>query len=130
MKWDDPDHVSPCSSCPYRRDAKLGFWAEAEFTKLHQNLGDAGNVKGSVYGCHADGKKPDDEVRPCIGWMLDQKRRGVESIPLRIALIMSKAAEDLFERISDAGLDLYESAEEMIRENLRAIRTRRRRRGL
>lgn len=110
MKWDTRE---PCQSCPYRKDARLKFWDEVEFATLLSN--DADEFGGAVYGCHQTRKLPEPSV--CGGWLLDQQRRGVPSIQLRLALIHNEGAGQCLSEISDGGHKLYASIKAMVRAN-------------
>lgn len=120
MIWDQD---KPCATCPYRRDAKLALWSEEEFIKLRQQ--DADPLTGAVYGCHSSAVKPAEERRPCAGWLLDQKRRGLPAIQLRLALIRNEAARALMDRLDPGGVELYDSIEEMHEANYPRRRRRR-----
>ena len=108
--------MSPCASCPYRRDAKLGFWDAREFVRLLETERD---LMGSVYGCHQDNKKAQD-VRACAGWLLDQRARNVPSLRLR-RMLRNEAEAVRFEQVHDGGHKLFPTLEAMCRANLRAI---------
>ncbi len=116
--------TQPCKSCPYRRDAPLAFWSAEEFTNLARTDADA---LGSVFACHQDGKKPVEERGLCIGWALDQQKRNLPSIRLRLLLASDPSAAAQFARITGAGLLLWSSVRLMIKANLHAIRAQRRR---
>lgn len=115
MRWDDETHLTPCAKCPYRKDAPLRLWHPDEFRNLLRQ--DADPMNGRLFGCHNDGKKPKEEQRPCVGWLLDQKRRGTPSIQLRLALMRNEKAVMMYERISAAGLKLYRTIQAMCRAN-------------
>ena len=108
MKWSTR---TPCKSCPYRRDAPLGFWAWDEFVNLE--FQDSDPVNGHTFGCH--GTKSDPDV--CAGWLLDQKRRGLPSIQLRLHLMTNEEARECLEQVNDGGHVLYDSIAEMIEAN-------------
>lgn len=122
MIW---DQETPCATCPYRRDTKLQLWREVEFIDLRTN--DAEPLTSPVYACHSTGKLPEAERRPCAGWLLDQQRRGLPSIPLRLALIQKPEARELLDRVNAGGAELYDSIKEMHEANypVRAARRRR-----
>lgn len=121
MQWTQRE---PCATCPYRRETKRALWHKAEFDNLlEQNAREFG---GAIFGCHSTAKDPAPE--PCVGWLLDQKRHGVPSLSLRMTLIATPGAGELFEAISDDGLDLYGSVSEMVAANY-PKRTKRSRRG-
>jgi hypothetical protein len=72
---------------------------------------------GNMFGCHEYNKRPPAEHRPCGGWLLDQKRRGVPNIPLRMALSRNPKALACFNAISSAGLKLFRTLLSMCRAN-------------
>ena len=100
----------PCPSCPYRRDAKLEHWHRAEFQRLLHTEED---VLGTLYACHCTRKDPS----VCVGWLLDQRRRGYPSIMLRLVLVQDDEALRWAEDASDGGHDLYDSVVEMCEAN-------------
>lgn len=105
------DRLEPCKQCPYRTDAPLAKWSPEEFARLLETERDD---LGVVYGCHnADGNL-------CVGWALDQQRRGCPSIRLRLALASDRRLAEQFEAVGDGGNELYDSVEEMCEANLRA----------
>lgn len=110
MKWDTRE---PCGSCPYRRDARLGLWHPCEFENLVEQ--DRDPMNGGVFGCHATAKA--DQPSVCAGWLLDQKRRNVPSIQLRLMLMRDKDAVACFEAVTDGGHALYGSIGEMVMAN-------------
>ena len=115
MKW---DIESPCKSCPYRKDSPLALWDRYEFENLLKH--DADPMQGAVFGCHATRHRPREEQGPCAGWLLDQKRRGTPSIQLRLRLMRNEEAGHCYENVSEGGLELYETLQEMCEVNLAA----------
>lgn len=103
---------SPCASCPYRLDAPLGLWDAVEFEGL---LASERDIIGKVYGCH--GTRKLERLEVCVGWLLDQKRRGVPSTMLRLQLLREPEARRALDEISDDGLPLFESIEAMCLAN-------------
>jgi hypothetical protein len=112
MIW---DIEKPCATCPYRRETKLRLWDIFEFQRLLKQ--DTNPVHGSTFGCHMYRTKPKEEHRPCVGWLLDQKKRGEPSIQLRLILMGNESARALYKHISRKGLRLYKSIEAMCRAN-------------
>ena len=112
------DRRAPCVSCPYRKDARLAFWHADHFERL---LADDANPWGALYQCHEDGKKPVDERGLCVGWMLDQKRRNVPALLLRLKMMNDERVGEQLERISGSGFSLFRSVQAMCRANLRVI---------
>ena len=72
---------------------------------------------GSTFGCHEFNKRPAREHRPCAGWMLDQKARGVPNLRLRMILMENRKALKCFEALSRKGLKLFSSIKSMVRAN-------------
>jgi hypothetical protein len=104
----------PCASCPYRRDARLEFWHPTEFLNL---LSSERDQMGTVFGCHEGVKLHPKERSLCIGWLIDQRERGVPSIRLRMLLMQDQEAVALLERANADGMELYTSIESMCRAN-------------
>lgn len=77
----------PCSSCPYRKDAPLQFWAKEEFDNLQEK---EKSTFGTVFQCH----KKDGSI--CKGWLMMQLEKGTPSIQLRLAVIKEKPTQDFF----------------------------------
>lgn len=107
----------PCACCPYRKDAPLRHWDKAEFVDLL--AADADPMGGAVYGCHNHAKLPPEERGPCVGWLIDQRERGVPSIKLRLKLTFGgkEAAEQFNEARAPEGVELYPSIKAMCRAN-------------
>ena len=106
------DRAEPCAKCPYRKDAPLAHWHAEHFTEL---LAKSGDPMCPGYLCHnADGNL-------CAGWMLDQLRRDLPSMPLRVFLRNREGGDGILDRLSDGGHDLFGSVEEMCLANLEAI---------
>jgi len=122
MHWDTRE---PCAKCPYRKDAPIGLWDPEEFLNLVRN--DADPIEGRVFGCHGTAKKPEGPSI-CGGWLLDQKRRGLPSIQLRLDLISSNKAYECLEQITDGGHALYKSIDEMCLANTRKLKPSEKRR--
>ena len=123
---------TPCVSCPYRKDVRLGFWEASHFVKLLED--DRDPVKGALYLCHEGGKKPREAQGFCIGWLLQQRKKRIPSITLRLLLMKDDngSAWAQLDEATSGGAELYPSLEEMCTANLRAIASmarRRRKRG-
>ena len=84
--------TEPCSNCPYRKDAPLHHWDQREFVKL---LVEDEKQLGSLYACHGHVKLNNKSRGFCAGWLLDQKKRRVPSIRLRLQLHVSAEARKL-----------------------------------
>lgn len=106
------DLRAPCACCPYRRDAPLGKWHASHFIELAAN---DRNEFGPIYLCHCrDGN-------PCVGWVLDQRRRGLPNITLRIRAAYEPRLGDLIAEVTDGGHRTFPSIGAMCVANLRAI---------
>jgi len=113
VKW---DQKQPCKGCPFRRDTPVGIWDWSHYVELQEQ--DADELNGSLFACHKYRLLPTAERRPCAGWLLDQRRRHLPSIRLRIALISKPAARALLEEVRDGGCPLYDSVDEMCEANV------------
>lgn len=109
MKYDTKE---PCSSCPYRRDAKISRWHPDEFDRLKEM---DESTMGAIFGCHATAKCEDLSV--CAGWLLDQRERGVPSNAMRMALFTLPEAMEGMKAVGDGGHELYGSIDEMVEAN-------------
>lgn len=101
----------PCAACPYRKDAPRGFWDPSHFADVVAQDRDFGHA----FGCHlgpVDGKQDS-----CIGWLADQKRRGVPNLGTRMRLCMVPDELARFERIDEDDPNLYPTIAAMVRAN-------------
>lgn len=99
--------TSPCTTCPYRKDAKLRHWHKKEFETLMKSEKD---YFGTVYACH----KKNGSV--CIGWLIMQDKNNLPSIALRIKLSTSKTTREYLDSLNCES-EMFETTEEMIYEN-------------
>lgn len=104
-----PDNVkpygkkSPCNTCPYRRTSELRHWSVDEFKDL---LKHDQSVLGTVYRCHKlDGNR-------CIGWLMDQDKRYLPSIALRLDLSKKGITRAYLDKLRSR-VPLYDSVLEM-----------------
>lgn len=110
FRWDRRD---PCKSCPYRKDAVLEFWSPKEFEQL---LASEQSFMGAIYACH--GTKSDPDV--CAGWLLDQKKRGLPSIALRVAANDPREGDAVIAAINSVhsgGHKMFRTIQAMCRAN-------------
>jgi len=111
----DPAHMTtPCANCPYRKDAPRRLWDVSEFRAL---LAAERDQIGKVYGCHKQAPLDPKARGFCAGWLLDQKKRNIPSIALRMVLISDPSAVDALEGVSDGGHEMFNSLEAMCRAN-------------
>lgn len=104
-----PCSSTPCGSCPYRTDVPVGVWHTSNFRSLL--LSDRDPDNGNVFGCHlADGTI-------CRGWLLDQKRRNLPSVRLRVVLATNPDAMDLLDRVQEGDHPCFDTIEAMCRAN-------------
>lgn len=99
--------TSPCNNCPYRKDAPLKYWGKDEFIDLIKN---DKSLMGSVYGCH----KNDGHV--CVGWLMDQDKRGFPSISLRISLSKNSVDRKYLDKLSCKSA-MFKNINEMVKAN-------------
>jgi len=109
--------TKPCEACPYRKDAPKGVWADREFLNLVRN----DHSMGNTFGCHLNTAREEQDV--CVGWLADQKRRGVPNIQQRVALTglmapVSPPEVARFEAVDENDANLYKSIDEMVLANL------------
>lgn len=105
---------TPCDNCPYRLDAPRRHWHRSEFEAV---LASERDVMGKIFNCHKQADLPPTERGFCAGWLLDQKRRGVPSIALRLELSMKRDAMAAFRAVTARGLRLFRSVYTMSRAN-------------
>jgi ribosomal protein L37E len=106
--------TTPCSSCPYRKDVKTHHWDRKEFEGVLQ----AETTEfGGIYACHKMKDIPNDQRGFCAGWLLDQKKRDLPSIRLRIALAQNPENTAALNAVHDGGHPLYTTVKQMCRAN-------------
>lgn len=117
----DAERREPCGNCPFRRSAPLAYWHPDEYRRLLDIKSREDGGHGSVFNCHKDRQKPPGERGLCVGWLLDQRRRGIPSIALRIRLI---GRPDLVQQLEEirGEEDCYSSVEETVAANLKRDR--------
>lgn len=98
---------TPCSDCPYRKDATLRKWSILEFIDLVEN---DKKEMGVTYGCH----KKDGHT--CVGWLMDQVNRGLPSIALRLDFFVNKVTGEYLDGLKYEG-ELFSSIDEMCKAN-------------
>lgn len=106
------ERKQPCNNCPYRKDAPKAHWSIEEFKDLLRN--DADHF-GTTYGCH----KKDDHV--CVGWLMDQVKRNIPSIALRIALMKNKVSREYLNALRSPS-KMFSSVREMCIANFKKLR--------
>lgn len=106
--------TTPCANCPYRKDAPRRLWDASEFRGL---LDAERSQLGKVYGCHKQLAIDPKSRGFCAGWLLDQKKRNIPSIALRMVLISDPDAGKALEAVNDGGHEMFKSVEAMCRAN-------------
>lgn len=99
--------TSPCSNCPYRKDAKLKHWYKEEFEKLLQKESD---LIGSIYKCH----KQNGSV--CVGWLMKQDENNFPSIALRMQLSANNVTREYLDQLNSPA-PLFKDVKAMIKAN-------------
>lgn len=99
--------TKPCNNCPYRKDAPLRHWDVKEFTNLLEKDSD---IMGALFGCH----KKDGNV--CVGWLMNQDKRNLPSIALRISLSKNNITVEYLDSLKSDS-EMYGSVKEMILAN-------------
>ena len=72
---------------------------------------------GAVYQCHQERKLDESEHRPCAGWAIDQKKRNLPSLALRMLLMKSDEACDWLRRLNKKEKGLFRSLGAMCKAN-------------
>tara|TARA_R110000772_G_scaffold35637_4_gene85805 strand:+ start:21739 stop:22104 length:366 start_codon:yes stop_codon:yes gene_type:complete len=106
--------TSPCGSCPYRKDSKLATWDKTEFEKLLEFDKD---YIGKTYKCH----KNDGSC--CKGWLMNQDKRSLPSIALRIMLSKEEVSFEYLDSLNCES-EMFETIEEMAEANFPDILTK------
>lgn len=115
--------TSPCLTCPYRQDVRLGLWDPQHFVDVLRN----DHPMGALWGCHKYARKQVQGF--CAGWLLDQRRRNYPSLQLRVRMLDDVFAQQVAETLTDAGLELFPSIKDMCMANLTHTPRRKRARG-
>lgn len=92
----------------------MGHWHPSEFKRL---LATEGSELGTVYACHGHVKVKDPDRGMCAGWLLDQKKRNLPSIMLRLLLSRDDAALAAFDAVNDGGHPMFKTLTAMCRAN-------------
>lgn len=106
--------TSPCNNCPYRKDAPLQHWSVLEFTDLIKADRD---YMGKAYGCH----KNDGSL--CTGFVMNQDKRGVPSIALRISLSQNQITVKDLDNLKCKS-EMFDTIEEMTIANYHELKER------
>lgn len=107
----------PCGNCPFRKEAPIAHWDPREYLRLERIERLEGNPGQGGFACHKDRTKPYADREMCIGWLLDQKRKGMPAIALRVILIDNPEAISQYEECEPDG-EMYSSVSELVRTNL------------
>lgn len=106
------ERKSPCNNCPYRKDAPRRHWSIEEFRDLM--IKDA-DYMGVTYGCH----KKDDHV--CVGWLMDQDKRGFPSLVLRMTLSKLRIDRTYLDNLASPS-EMFKSIREMAIANFQILK--------
>lgn len=109
-----PHMAAPCENCPYRKDAPRRMWHRKEFESVLQA---EQSELGSTFACHKHANLAKKKRGFCAGWLLDQVKRGLPSIQLRLYLITHPEAVAALDEVSDGGHEMFATVEEMCRAN-------------
>ena len=117
MSADTRAHMTrPCENCPYRKDAPKKLWHPTEFVRVLANEAPVDGV-GTVFSCHKQATLPPKQRGLCAGWALDQKKRDVPSIAMRLALSRMADPRAYMASLNSKGLKLYRTVQSMCRAN-------------
>lgn len=101
---------TPCSECPWRRDAPPGQFPRERYEELRATVGAPGeevSFDAPMFACH---KSIPGGERPCAGWLAVV---GYEHIGVRLA-VNSETLPASVLRPGDDWPELYDSYEEMV----------------
>ena len=101
----------PCAACPYLKSAPRGFWSPSEFA----NVKAQDHLQGRQFGCHLNAAR--EHKDSCVGWLADQKRRGIPNLGLRVELVNDEEELKRFNAINENDDELFPSIEAMVRAN-------------
>lgn len=104
---------TPCKNCPYRKDAPLQLWDKEEFTDLLHN---DSTQFGAKYGCHKQETK-----HVCVGWLMNQDKRNLPSILLRLDLLQNEVTREYIDSLYCKS-EMYDTIEEMALANYPQIK--------
>lgn len=108
----------PCGNCPFRKEAPLAYWHPTMYEMLERMERAEGDpAHSSLFACHKDRGIPKPEL--CVGWLLDQRRKHVPSLALRLNLIRSEEATDQFMEAEPDG-EMHASVSELVLANREA----------
>lgn len=99
--------TQPCKSCPYRKDAPLQLWDKYEFDKL---LKQDKEMFGGNYKCHKNNGSC------CKGWLINQDKRGLPNINLRLQLLKQGITREYLESLK-CKAEMFATIEEMAEAN-------------
>lgn len=109
--------TEPCANCPFRRTAQLAYWHPAEYVGLALMERDEENPEGPLFQCHKDRTKPQQERQLCVGWLMDQRRKGLPSIALRVRMTRDPGLRLQYGEMPQDDGFLYESVQELVDAN-------------
>lgn len=104
----------PCENCPYRIDAPRKLWHRTEFENV---LAAEVSDLGTIFSCHKEVALPPEKRGFCAGWLLDQKKRAVPSIALRLSLMKDADSGPALDAVNGKGLRLFKTVEAMCAAN-------------
>ncbi|MFJ1768019.1 DUF6283 family protein [Amycolatopsis sp. NPDC088138] len=114
----EPHRTHPCAQCPWRQDADLTAFSDADMTKLANANGFAGceaPADAPAMSCHLDQPDSAHPMRLCAGWLAVVGRH---HLGIRMALMIDKlppAAVDT----NDDWPPLHESLDDLTAERTR-----------
>jgi hypothetical protein len=105
--------ISPCGSCPYRRDVPSGVWAPDEYAKLPPYDDETWEQPAGMFLCHQQ------DGRLCAGWVGCHDMD--ESLAIRLAA--GSLSEDDLEAIRsyESPVPLFASGAEAAAHGLAAV---------
>ncbi|MFJ9782523.1 DUF6283 family protein [Amycolatopsis sp. NPDC101161] len=110
----------PCRQCPWRRDADLTAFSDADMAKLANANGSAGSeaaTSAPAMSCHIDQPDTTHPMRLCAGWLAVVGR---DHLAIRMAMLADTLPPDAVTPAPDWPR-LYVSLEDLLTERARQL---------
>ena len=114
----EPHRTQPCRQCPWRRDADLTAFTDADMAKLANANGSTGaeaDTSAPAMSCHLDQPDTTQPMRLCAGWLAVVGRH---HLAIRMAMLAGKLPPEAVTPSADWP-PLHPSLEELLDERAR-----------
>lgn len=113
------DQREPCGNCPFLRSAPLAHWTPEHYLMLAEIESNEGALGSNVFACHK--YKDPEQSQYCVGWLLDQRRKGTTSLSLRFDVYRNADAYNQYKECKPPNGDMslmYDDVQELVIANL------------